>query len=73
MFMVCPEIRSAEIPMGSAGIDEPLRKALYLFAVYEGKQKCFLQNYHRPSQEDEMGNAIHRRITDKLLKAFDAA
>ena len=63
-------------------IGEDLVERLQLFDVFEGdpiaagKQKCFISCYLTRSStktlEDDDVNDLHRAITDKLLKAFDA-
>jgi phenylalanyl-tRNA synthetase beta chain len=81
-LIVKKDIEAAAILEAVASIGEPLMEELYLFAVYEGdpipkgSKSVSFRIVYRSSQEtleDEKVNDIHRRITDKLLKAFDAA
>lgn len=81
-LIVKKDIEAAAILEMVANIGEPLMEELHLFAVYEGepipkgsKSVSFRIIYRsfQETLEDEKVNDIHKRITDKLLKAFDAA
>ena len=65
-----------------ARLDEPLVKDLQLFDVFAGdpiaagkKSVSFRVVYQAPDRtlEDEAVNTIHRQLTDRLVREFDAA
>jgi len=81
-IIVNKDIESARLLESVRRMDEPLMEDLSLFAVYEGdripsgnKSVSFRITYRSPDEtlEDEAVNAIHKRISDRLLNTFDAA
>ena len=81
-IIVNKDIESARLLESVRLMKEPLMEDLSLFAVYEGdripagnKSVSFRITYRSPDEtlEDETVNAIHKRISDRLLNTFDAA
>jgi phenylalanyl-tRNA synthetase beta chain len=80
-IIVDRDIETQKVLEAVENFNEDLIEYLHLFDVYEGdpiaagkKSVSFRITYRSPDKtlEDEDVNALHKSITDRLLKAFDA-
>ncbi len=80
-MIVDKKVESGNIPESILNFKEELVENLQLFSVFEGdpisagkKSISYRITYRSPKEtlQDEVVNIIHKDITDRLVKAYDA-